>query len=74
MMIKSKITSKAQTTVPLPVRAALRVRPGDELAYEIEGDRVILTKAGREDAEHLNALQTLLAEWSDPANDVFDDL
>ena len=73
-MIKSKITSKAQTTVPLPVRAALRVRPGDELAYEIEGDRVILTKAGREDAEHLNALQTLLAEWSDPANDVFDDL
>jgi antitoxin PrlF len=73
-MIKSKITSKAQTTVPLPVRAALRVRPGDELAYEIEGDRVILTKAGREDTEHLNALQTLLAEWSDPANDVFDDL
>ncbi len=73
-MIKSKITSKAQTTVPLPVRAALRVRPGDELAYEIEGDRVILTKAGREDAAHLHALQTLLAEWSDPANDVFDDL
>ena len=56
------------------MRAALRVRPGDELAYEIEGDRVILTKAGREDTEHLNALQTLLAEWSDPANDVFDDL
>jgi len=44
-MITSKLTSKAQTTIPQPVRAALRVRSGDELAYAIEGDRVILTKA-----------------------------
>lgn len=44
-MITSKITSKAQTTIPQPVRAALRVRSGDELAYTIDGDRVILTKA-----------------------------
>jgi antitoxin PrlF len=27
------------------VRAALRVREGDELCYEIDGDRVILTRA-----------------------------
>jgi len=44
-MIRSKLTSKAQTTVPQPVREALRLRPGDELAYEIAGGRVILTKA-----------------------------
>jgi antitoxin PrlF len=44
-MITSKLTSKAQTTIPQPVRAALRVREGDELVYTIEGDRVILTKA-----------------------------
>ena len=44
-MITSKLTSKAQTTIPQPVRAALRVRSGDELAYTIDGDRVILTKA-----------------------------
>ena len=44
-MITSKLTSKAQTTVPQPVRAALRLAEGDELAYEIEGARVILTKA-----------------------------
>jgi antitoxin PrlF len=46
-MITSKLTSKAQTTVPQPVRAALRVREGDVLAYTIEGDRVILTKASQ---------------------------
>lgn len=44
-MIKSKLTSKAQTTIPLPVRTALRLRPGDDLVYTIEAGRVVLTKA-----------------------------
>jgi len=32
-MITSKITSKAQTTIPQPVRAALHVGEGDELVF-----------------------------------------
>ena len=44
-MIKSRLTSKAQTTVPQPVRTALGLRAGDEIAYEINDGRVILTKA-----------------------------
>ena len=43
-MISSKLTTKAQTTIPQPVRAALHLHPGDELAYEIDGDRVIMTR------------------------------
>ena len=50
-MITSKLTSKAQTTIPQPVRAALRLVEGDELAYEIDGGRVILTKASERGAE-----------------------
>ena len=46
-MITSKLTSKAQTTIPQPVRAALRLEAGDELLYEIVEERVVLTKAGR---------------------------
>ena len=46
-MIVSKLTSKAQTTIPQPVRAALNLRPGDEIVYEIVDNRVILTKARR---------------------------
>ena len=46
-MIVSKLTSKAQTTIPQPVRAALNLQPGDEIVYEIADDRVILTKARR---------------------------
>ncbi len=44
-MITSKLTTKAQTTIPQPVRAALHLETGDALAYVIEDHRVILTKA-----------------------------
>jgi len=46
-MITSKLTTKAQTTIPQPVRVALHLQPGDELMYEIDDQRVIITKASR---------------------------
>ncbi|HEY1721419.1 MAG TPA: type II toxin-antitoxin system PrlF family antitoxin [Magnetospirillaceae bacterium] len=46
-MITSKLTSKGQTTIPQSVRKALRLKEGEELAYRIEHDRVVLTKATR---------------------------
>jgi len=48
-MIQSRVTSKAQTTIPRAVRAALGLRAGDSVAYEIAGDHVILTRAGTAD-------------------------
>lgn len=63
-MITSKLTSKAQTTIPLPVRNALRLSPGDELAYAIEGDRVILTKA----ATRADDPFATFNEWSSEAD------
>ncbi len=44
-MITSKLTSKAQTTIPQPVRSALGVAAGDEVVYTIEHGRVVLSKA-----------------------------
>jgi antitoxin PrlF len=64
-MITSKLTSKAQTTIPLPVRTALRLGAGDDLAYTIEGDRVILTKAEKAPADDPFAT---FSEWSSEAD------
>lgn len=64
-MITSKLTTKAQTTIPQPVRSALKLKEGDELAYEIEGDRVILTKAGRNMGD--DPFRTF-DEWNSPAD------
>jgi antitoxin PrlF len=44
-MITSKLRTRARTTIPQLVRAALRLKQGDEIAYAIKKDRVILTKA-----------------------------
>ena len=46
-MVTSKLTSKAQTTVPQAVRAALGLSEGDELLYEIDGENVVLKKVRR---------------------------
>ena len=50
-MITSRLTSKAQTTIPQPVRAALNLQEGDELQYELHEDRVVLRKALRAPAD-----------------------
>lgn len=64
-MITSKITSKAQTTIPQAVRAALRIKAGDEIAYTIDGDRVILTKSSAAPADDPFAT---FVEWDSEAD------
>ncbi|MFY7961731.1 MAG: type II toxin-antitoxin system PrlF family antitoxin [Elsteraceae bacterium] len=44
-LITSELTNKGQTTIPIQVRKALRLRQGDEIAYALEAGRVILTQA-----------------------------
>lgn len=65
-MITSKLTSKAQTTIPQPVRTALRLRKGDEIAYSIEPGRVVLTRA-ESDKVADDPFRTF-SEWDSPAD------
>lgn len=65
-MITSKLTSKAQTTIPQPVRLALHLEQGDELVYQIEDDKVILTKA-RTEREGDDPFRTF-SEWNSAAD------
>ena len=50
-MITSRLTDKGQTSIPLPVRHALCLREGDEIAYSIDGDVVTMRKAPSTAAE-----------------------
>ena len=65
-MITSKLTSKAQTTIPQAVRAALRLREGDELAYAIEDSRVVLTRVPPELGKDDPFIR--FSEWNSPAD------
>jgi antitoxin PrlF len=64
-MIKSKITRRARTTIPQPVRDALRLKEGDEIAYAIEDGRVVLTRAGSINADDPLAS---FSEWNGDAD------
>ena len=71
----SKLTSKSQTTVPKAVRQALKLGPGDAIAYEIRGERVTLRKEALGDAAYLRAVQGTLSEWETPEDAAaYDDL
>jgi antitoxin PrlF len=68
-LIVSKLTSKAQTTIPQSVRSALGVTTGDEIAYAIEDGRVVLTKAPARGTTQGDPWETPFStfwEWSSP--------
>lgn len=69
-MIHSRITSKAQTTIPRAVREALRLEVGDDVAYQIDGDRVILTRVTGPDPFIANF--STFTEWADEADSAYD--
>jgi antitoxin PrlF len=68
-VITSKLTSKAQTTIPQSVRMALHLEQGDELAYRIEDDKVILTKVikQRKERQGEDPFRTF-SEWNSAAD------
>lgn len=71
-MITSKLTSKAQTTVPQAVRLALGVGAGDEIAYAILDGKVLLTKAPPPAPRHGVPFEDPFAtfwEWDTPEDD-----
>lgn len=47
-MVKARLTSKGQITVPKAVRERLRIGPGDELLFELRGNRVTVIPRHRQ--------------------------
>jgi antitoxin PrlF len=73
-MIHSRVTSKAQTTVPAAVRRALGIEPGDEIGWELEGDRVVLRRV-EPDTDPFDSPFALFTEWADELDsEAFDKL
>ena len=61
-MIESTLTERHQTTIPKGVRDALGLRGGDKLTYRVEGDQVVVAKAGAQTTDpYLGPFLDLLA-------------
>lgn len=73
-MIIGRITAKAQTTIPRAVRLALGIGPGDEIGYEIDGDKVVLTRVKHDEKDMFVNNFSTFTEWSDEYDSVYDRL
>lgn len=77
VQVKTKLTSKYQTTVPTKIRKHLNIGAGDTLEYDIldNGD-VVVRKAVLQpfDLAYHTALATTLEEWNSPEDDAYNDL
>jgi antitoxin PrlF len=72
-MIIGRITAKSQTTIPRAVRMALGIGPGDDIAYEIKRDKVVITRVSRVPDSFVANFSTF-NEWADEADRAYDDL
>jgi len=47
-MILTKVTRNYQITIPAEIRKKLNIKEGEYLKVELEGDKIVLSKASRE--------------------------
>ncbi len=62
--ITSKLTTKAQTTVPQEIRMLLQLRPGDQLEYRVKNGQVELIRSGQNAEDWLKANRDALLEMA----------
>ena len=65
----SKITARGQTTIPKSIREAAGLYAGDVLAFETEGDHVVVRKVAEGRDDHLPELSEALSEWASPEDE-----
>jgi len=63
-VVISKLTKKYQATIPAAVRKHLRLKAGDSVSFDIDGDRVCLRKAQAVDMAFAQSVEATLTEWS----------
>lgn len=52
----SKITSKGQVTIPLKLRQFLKIKTGEKVLFDVEGEKVVLKKAHKNPVADLKGL------------------
>ena len=65
----AKISARGQTTIPKRIRDAVDLRDGDLIAFEVEGDRLVVHKVTPGGDDYLQGLSQVLSEWVSPEDE-----
>ena len=60
----SKVTARGQTMIPKSIREAAGLYTGDTLAFETDGDRVVVRKVSREQDDESRDISETMSEWA----------
>jgi len=60
----SRVTASGQTMIPKSIREAAGLYAGDTLAFETDGDRVVVRKVSRERDDESQDISGTLSEWA----------
>lgn len=55
-LAESRITRQGQISVPAEVRRRLGVQPGSVIEWDVEGDTIVVRRAGRNTSEDLHRM------------------
>ena len=66
----ARITTRGRTTIPKSIRDAAGLRAGDVIAFEIDGDRLVLRKAVSEQSDYPSGLADVMGEWLSPEDEI----
>ena len=65
----ARITARGRTTIPKNIRDAADLRAGDVIAFEIEGDHLVVRKMGPRQDEYVHSLGEVMGEWLSPEDE-----
>lgn len=65
----AKIGVRGRTTIPKAIREAVGLREGDAIAFEIEGERLMVHKVLPGQHEYLHGLSATMSEWLSPEDE-----
>ena len=65
----ARVTARGQTTIPKRIREAANLQVGDVLAFELDGNRLMVRKVTPERDEYLEGLSEVMSEWCSPEDE-----
>ena len=60
----SRVTASGQTMIPQSIREAAGLYAGDTLAFETDGDQVVVRKVSRERDDESRDISGTMSEWA----------
>lgn len=72
-MIVTRLEAGSPAVIPTELLAALGLKPGDEIAIELVGDKIVVAPADDSTDPFVNNFSTF-TEWADELDSVYDNL